>query len=160
MADGVGEMYTLSRTKDESRSAIRVGVDLVSVLDVAESIKHFGDRYLRRVYSPDELVTCRSADGVPLAHRLAARFAAKEATIKALAPSVGLAYANIEVVTAPSGAPAMAFSGAAAGWIDEMCISSSSVSLTHEGDFAAAMFVAIIAEDRPRKRRRHSRRTQ
>jgi holo-[acyl-carrier protein] synthase len=158
--DGVGEMYTLSRTTDERRFVIRVGADLVSVHDVASSIEQFGDRYLGRVYSSAELRTCSAADGLPLANRLAARFAAKEATIKALRPSVGLAYSNIEVITAPSGAPAMAVSGAAAEWVDELDLSSSSVSLTHEGDFAAAIFVAIIADDSHREHRRRRRRTQ
>lgn len=59
-----------------------LGADLVEVAQVARSIATFGDRYLRRVFTAGELAYCMSA-GDPARH-LAARFAAKEATAKAL----------------------------------------------------------------------------
>src|SRR5258706_12086466 len=62
---------------------LRVGTDIVAVAEVARSIELFGDRYLRRVYTDAELEYCLSrGPNAPL--HLAARFAAKEAALKAL----------------------------------------------------------------------------
>lgn len=122
---------------------VHVGTDLVSISDVAASIEAYGHRYLERVYSMTELRFCRDETGEPSARRLAARFAAKEAVIKALRPSEGLALNEIEVTTDESGAPSMAFLGSAARWVTGLRITSASVSLSHEGNFAIAVFVAI-----------------
>ena len=66
----------------EERATIRVGTDLTCVADVASSIERFGDRYLRRLFTDHEL---DATGGAP--ERLAARFAAKEATVKVLRPT-------------------------------------------------------------------------
>src|ERR1044071_392246 len=63
--------------------SLRVGVDLVRVADVASSITRFGDRYVERIFTPDERAYC-DADAGRSAQRYAARFAAKEATLKVL----------------------------------------------------------------------------
>src|SRR5665213_3165631 len=63
---------------------LRVGIDLVSVGDVEASIDRYAERYLNRVYTPDELSECRATDGTLVTERLATRFAAKEALLKAL----------------------------------------------------------------------------
>ena len=70
---------------------VRVGIDLVVVADVAESLERLGQRYLQRVFTPHELSCCRvrpASDGQYgySAEALAARFAAKEATVKVLRP--------------------------------------------------------------------------
>jgi phosphopantetheine--protein transferase-like protein len=66
-------------------TAIRVGTDVTAVHQVAESVRRFGVRYLERIYTEHEISSCV---GEPLveAASLAARFAAKEATIKVLRP--------------------------------------------------------------------------
>lgn len=128
-------------------AVLHVGTDLVSVSDVEQSIVRFGDRYLRRVYSAGELTTCVGPDGAPVACRLAARFAAKEATVKALRPSIGLAYTDIELVTDIVGVPTMKFSGLALSWFESLSVSSCSVSVAHEGDLASAVFVASTSTD-------------
>ncbi len=72
--------------------SIRVGVDVVAVSDVAESVDRFGDRYLDRIFTPHEVAYCRSEHGSGRgtqgysAESLAARFAAKEAVVKVLRP--------------------------------------------------------------------------
>ena len=83
---------------------MRVGLDLVSVDEVAESVRHFGDRYLTRVYTPHEIASCRRRSGATddpgalAAESLAARFAAKEAVMKVLRPvGVQLAWRSIEL---------------------------------------------------------------
>jgi len=60
---------------------IGIGIDIVDVADVDDSVARYGDRYLRRIFSPRELAAC--ANGADT-RRLAAHFAAKEATFKAL----------------------------------------------------------------------------
>ena len=122
---------------------VHVGTDLVRISDVAASIEMFGHRYLERVYSSRELASCRSESGAPSASRLAARFAAKESVIKALRPRDGLMINEIEVSVDETGAPTMIYCGAAALWIESLHVVSASISLTHEGDFAMAVFVAV-----------------
>ena len=66
--------------------AVRVGIDLVSVQAVQDSLRAHPQAYLARVYTDREVTDCRTADGVD-PERLAARFAAKEATLKVLRPA-------------------------------------------------------------------------
>jgi holo-[acyl-carrier protein] synthase len=124
-------------------TAVRVGADVVSVSQVAESVENFGTRYLGRVYTEHELGSCR---GVPVvrAASLAARFAAKEATIKVLRPTGHQPdWRSIEVQRHSGGWCTMALSGHAAALAEEAGIAELSVSLTHEGDIAAAVVVAL-----------------
>ena len=91
--------------------AVRVGIDLVSVDTVRESIREHGDRYLERIYTEAELRDCLGAEGT-VPERLAARFAAKEATIKVLRPTdQPIPWRNIEVIRHPSGWVELELSG-------------------------------------------------
>jgi holo-[acyl-carrier protein] synthase len=128
-------------------TAIRVGADVVSVHQVAESVESFGPRYLDRVYTEHELGSCRGAPTVRAAS-LAARFAAKEATIKVLRP-VGHQpdWRSVEVRRHSGGWCTMALSGHAAALAEQAGISDLSVSLTHEGDIAAAVVVALCCSE-------------
>ena len=126
---------------------IRVGIDLCSVGQVAESVASFGDRYLRRIYTDHELEYC-SADPALEAERLAARFAAKEAAIKVLRPvDVRPEWRSIEVRRDPGGWCELALTGRAADLADEAAIGSLSVSITHEGEMASAVVVATLLEN-------------
>ena len=124
-------------------TAIRVGTDVTAVHQVAESVKRFGVRYLERIYTEHEISSCT---GEPLveAASLAARFAAKEATIKVLRP-VGHQpdWRSVEVRRDPGGWCTMTLTGRAAALADEAGITDLAVSLTHEGDLAAAVVVAL-----------------
>src|SRR6266852_4583657 len=71
-----------------SPSRLRVGIDLVSVREVARSLERFGERYVRRVFTVREAAYCRAAAGRAAAARFAVRFAAKEAALKALDPEM------------------------------------------------------------------------
>lgn len=124
-------------------TAIRVGADVVAVHQVEESVACFGSRYLRRVYTEHELSSCGGTPPVRAAS-LAARFAAKEATIKVLRP-VGHQpdWRSVEVRRHAEGWCTIALSGHAAALADEAGIADLAVSLTHEGDVAAAVVVAL-----------------
>lgn len=119
---------------------ITVGIDLTSADTVKESIRIHGKRYLERVYTPGELAECGFDAG-----RLAARFAAKEAAIKALRrDDEPLPWACIGVRCDGAGRPSLELSGEAAALARARGVSQLSLSLTHEGQFAAAVVVAQI----------------
>ncbi len=120
----------------------RIGIDLVSVNAVAAALEAHADRYLDRIYTPAEVDDCRTPAGID-PQRLAARFAAKEATIKALAPGgEAIPWNSISVRRAASGAPALELTGAAAEQADRQGLDEFAVSLTHEEGLAAAVVIA------------------
>jgi holo-[acyl-carrier protein] synthase len=127
--------------------AVRVGIDLVSVQAVRESIAEHGEHYLARVYSEREVRDCTTQAG-PDPERLAARFAAKEATLKVLRPGdVGIPWFTIEVVRQPEGWVALELAGAAAELASEAGITELALSITHEGGFASAVVVGSTASE-------------
>jgi holo-[acyl-carrier protein] synthase len=124
-------------------TAIRVGADVVAVHQVEESVTRFGSRYLERIYTEHELSSCVGGSPVRAAS-LAARFAAKEATIKVLRP-VGHQpdWRSLEVRRHAEGWCTMSLSGHAATLADQAGIAELAVSLSHDGDVAAAVVVAL-----------------
>lgn len=124
-------------------TAIRVGSDVLSVQQVTQSVARFGDRYLRRVFTEHEISSATGSPSVQ-AGRLAARFAAKEATIKVLRP-IGHQpdWRSMEVQRHAGGWCTMNLSGHAAVLAAHAGIDDLAVTLTHEGDVAAAVVVAL-----------------
>lgn len=117
-----------------------VGIDLVAVATVAESLRGpHRDHYLERVYTEREVDDSRGPSGRVEPERLAARFAAKEAAIKALpGPGEEVRLTHVEVVRDASGAVSLALSGRAAELFAESGATEIALSLTHEAGFAAA----------------------
>jgi holo-[acyl-carrier protein] synthase len=120
---------------------MRVGIDLVTVEEVQRSIADHGERYLQRVYTDQELVESgRRPD------RLAARFAAKEATMKALGRrDEGFGWRSIAVRRGPQGQPSITLEGEVAALARRRGVRALTVSLTHEHDYAAAIVLAEVA---------------
>jgi holo-[acyl-carrier protein] synthase len=122
--------------------AFRVGVDLVDVDGVVSSLDKFGARYSERVYTPWELADCEG----PLpskAQSLAARFAAKEAVLKALRVSDRVPpWTDIEVRRTDGGWCELRLYGLAASLADRAGLDEWSLSLTHEAKMAVAVVVA------------------
>jgi holo-[acyl-carrier protein] synthase len=122
--------------------AMRVGIDLVSIASVRESIHEHGTRYLERVYTEEELRDCRTDQGI-VAERLAARFAAKEATIKVLRPAdEAIPWNTMGVVRHSSGSVAVELSGRAAELAAENGLSDFALSISHEAEYASAVVIA------------------
>jgi holo-[acyl-carrier protein] synthase len=121
----------------------RVGIDLVSISSVRESLENHGTRYLERVYTEAEVRACRGTQGID-PERLAARFAAKEATLKVLRPAneQAIPWRTIEVVSQPSGWVELKLSGPAAAAAVRAGLGDFALSITHEGDYASAVVVA------------------
>jgi holo-[acyl-carrier protein] synthase len=120
-----------------------VGLDLVDVREVAESVERFGRRYLDRCYTPAEVAYAMSApDRVTGVRRLAARWAAKEATIKALGASErGISPRDIEVARGDDGSIQLELHGPAFAAAQAAGVTLA-VSMSHQGDLAAAVVVA------------------
>jgi holo-[acyl-carrier protein] synthase len=123
--------------------ALRVGTDLVSVATVAASLRGpHRNHYLERIYTEGEVKDCSGPSGRVEPERLAARFAAKEAAIKAL-PGAGeeVRLTDIEVVADESGQVSLRLGGRAAELATEAGAEEIALSITHEGGFAAATVV-------------------
>jgi holo-[acyl-carrier protein] synthase len=120
----------------------RVGIDLVAVESIAASVRTHGERYLRRIFTEQELADCAGAP-----ERLAARYAAKEATLKVLrpGPEESVPWNEIEVVRNPAGWVELALSGRAAELAAVTGIGGLSVSLTHEAEYASAIVIGEFA---------------
>jgi len=120
-----------------------VGIDLVMVSRVEASLARFGERFLRRVFTDGEIAYATSSPAVA-AERLAARFAAKEATLKALGlVDHGVGWRQIEVAREDSGRCRLILHGAARAAADDAGVAELSLSLTHEGDYSAAIVLAV-----------------
>lgn len=124
----------------------RVGIDLVSVETIADSITTLGDRYLERVYSPGELDDCTRAES-PDPKRLAACFAGKEAAMKVLQPPKDLAipWQDIEIRRDSAGKARLTMTGRAAKLAADAGVLKVTLSLTHERGIVSALVVAEVA---------------
>jgi holo-[acyl-carrier protein] synthase len=122
---------------------LRVGLDLVAVDTVEKTLSGaHAAHYLERVYTQREVDDCRDSSDMIDPMRLAARFAAKEAAIKALpGAGEGLRLTTIEVVPDSSGAVRLQLSGHAAELAKAAGITELALSITHDSGFAAAAVV-------------------
>jgi holo-[acyl-carrier protein] synthase len=124
--------------------ARRIGIDLVSVNAVRESIREHGDRYLKRFYTDGELRDCDSGQGI-VAERLAARFAAKEATLKVLRPGdEAIPWRSMGVVRHGPGWVTVELSGRAATLAAESGLKEFELSISHEDDYASAVVIVEV----------------
>ncbi len=120
---------------------IGIGIDAVDIERFRRALAR-SPGLARRLFTEGERVEgARSRDPAP---RLAARFAAKEATMKALGVGLGaFAFRDVEVRTAPTGAPTLAVSGAAGALADRLGVTAFRVSLTHTDRLAGAVVAAL-----------------
>lgn len=112
---------------------IGIGVDVVDLARFAESLERTPTLHSR-------LFTSGEAD-LPL-ESLAGRFAAKEAFVKALKGPAGMSWQDIEVITAPNGAPDFELHGAALDRAKELGITTAHLSISHDTTVATAFVVA------------------
>lgn len=120
---------------------VGIGVDLVSVDRLEAAFTAHGDRFERRVFTPDESAYCRTQRRPGVA--FAARFAAKEAFAKAVGTGVGAAmrWVEVAVVRDASGRPSLALDGAARRAADARGVVRTHVSLSHDAGHAVAVVV-------------------
>lgn len=123
--------------------ALSVGVDIIEIERVRHAVEQHGERFLARVYTPDELARYR--------HRLpelAVRWAAKEAVAKALGVGLrflspaGIDWHEAEVLPDARGKPLLRLSGRALALAEEQGLSEWAISLSHGDEDAIAFVVA------------------
>lgn len=117
---------------------IGIGVDLVDIPRFERSMERT-PKLLTRLFT--------AAEQQLKPHSLAARYAAKEALIKALGGSDGVHWTDIEVAAEPSGRPVFALSGETAATVDARGITAVHLSLSHDAGLAAAYVIAEAAID-------------
>ncbi len=118
------------------------GVDLAEVQRVRRSVERFGDRFLERVFTKSERVY--AGDGPRRYEHLAARFAAKEAVLKALGTgwAQGVGWTDIEVAREASGRPVLVLHGKAREMAESLGVRRWHLSMTHTGTMAMASVIA------------------
>lgn len=117
------------------------GIDIAEVPRIRQSMERFGDRFRQRIYTAGEIRYCDSkANRV---ERYAARFAAKEAAMKALGTgwSRGVRWRDCEVVRLPGGRPSIVFHGQAGEIAVRMGVKNAALSLTHTSEQAMAQVI-------------------
>lgn len=119
--------------------AISSGIDLIEIERIAQAIERHGDRFLNRVFTPQELA---ELNGNPAS--LAGRFAAKEAASKALGTGIGpVAWQEIEILRGPAREPVLHLHGMAAELAAQKNLTNWSVSLSHTQTLAIAAVFAV-----------------
>lgn len=119
-----------------------VGVDIIEIDRIQATLKRFGERFLKRIYTPLEIAYCRGKT-----HRLAGRFAAKEATMKALGTGVrGVSWRDIEVIPNRRGKPLLYLHGGALARAKQLKLHDAEVSLSHSRRYAVAFVMAAVEE--------------
>ncbi|MCX6056822.1 MAG: holo-ACP synthase [Chloroflexi bacterium] len=118
---------------------LSTGVDLVEIVRIREAIDCHGERFVTRIFTKAEQQECRGR-----VESLAARFAAKEATAKALGCGIGdVSWLDIEVIGDENHAPHIFLHGAGEQVARKLGLSNWSVSLSHTQNQAIAFVVAI-----------------
>ena len=126
-----------------------IGVDLALITRMRQVVERWDERFMRRVFTDEELAYCRRRRD-PVQH-LAARFAAKEATLKALGTglSMGVRWRELEVRRERGQAPVMVLSGRCLALAQARGGDRVLLSLTHDGDYAMAQAMLIGAPGAP-----------
>ena len=117
---------------------LTTGVDIIEIPRIQQVLDRYGQRFLDRIFTADEIAYCRGR-----APNLAGRFAAKEATMKALGTGVrGVGWKDIEVIRAESGAPSVKLHGRAKQRAERLQLGEISLSMSHSREYAVAFVVA------------------
>ena len=120
---------------------VGLGLDIAEIDRIEAAITRHGAPFLERIYTPQKPVYCESHKNK--FERYAARFAAKEAAMKALGTgwSHGVRWRDIEVARDPSGKPTLHLEGAARQIADQLGVKNISLTITHSGNLALAQVI-------------------
>lgn len=120
---------------------VGTGIDIAEVPRIRQSIERFGERFLQRIFTAGEIHYCDAKAN--RFERYAARFAAKEAAMKALGTgwNHGVRWRDCEVIRKPGGRPTIAFHGTAAKFALKLGVRNAALSLTHTAEQAIAQVI-------------------
>ena len=129
---------------------VAIGIDIVEIARIEEIFARRGERFRNRVFTALEIAYCESRAAKMESY--AARFAAKEAAMKALGTGwgEGVGWHDIEVLRSPAGIPSLQFRGRALERLNELGARRAHLSLTHSRDLAMAQ---VIRDGKNKKRR-------
>lgn len=113
-----------------------IGVDIVKVERVKEAVQRWGDKFTDRLFTQGELSYCFGRHNPYIS--LSARFAAKEAVVKAISSGIPFSFREAEVVNSPGGQPILKVRGRLAEFLKEKGVVNIHLSLSHENEFAVA----------------------
>ena len=117
---------------------LKTGIDLIEISRIRKAVERHGDRFLQRVYTAAEIAECNGR-----AEALAVRFAAKEATVKALGTGIGpVSWCEVETLHKRSGEPYLVLHGRAKTIAKFLRLKTWAVSLSHSQEMATAVVVA------------------
>jgi len=118
------------------------GVDLAEVPRIRKAIERFGERFIARIYTPREIEYVERR-GASRFERFAARFAAKEAGMKAIGTGWrhGVRWLDFEVANLPSGKPTLLLHGVAAKFAEQLGVRNVSLSITHTAETGMAIVI-------------------
>ncbi len=124
-----------------------IGADITECLRIARMIERHGELFINRVYTADEIHYCQSRRQAT--QHFAARWAAKEAVLKALGIGKrrGMAWTDIEIRRAPSGKPAVAVRGAIKDFVERLDVAEVLVSIAYCRTHATAYAIALGREE-------------
>ncbi len=129
------------RPRNQRQMIVGTGIDIAEVPRIAEVIARYGDRFLRKIFTEGEIRYCSSkANRV---ERFAARFAAKEAAMKALGTgwNHGVRFRDVEVSRQPGKRPTITFHGKAAEFAAKLGAKNIALSLSHTAEQAIAQVI-------------------
>lgn len=123
---------------------VGTGVDIVEVPRVAAAIARFGEHFIKRVFTEAEILYCDSK--LNRAERYAARFAAKEAGLKAIGTGWrgGISWRDVEVQRQRGGRPSLVYAGKAGEVAARVGVRRTWLSLSHTEQHAIAQ---VVLED-------------
>jgi holo-[acyl-carrier protein] synthase len=121
-----------------ARVIVGLGLDIAEIDRIEAAIKRHGALFLERIYSTREVAYCESHKNK--FERYAARFAAKEAAMKALGTGWrrGVRWRDIEVAREPGGKPTLNLQGVAREIAERLGVKNIALTITHSGNFALA----------------------
>ncbi len=120
-----------------------LGIDIIKVGRIRETLERFGSRFSRRVLTPGEQRYVRDRP-----ETLAGRWAAKEAVSKVLGLGVrGIGWREIEIERLPTGQPAVRLHGRAAARAAQLGMGRIALSISHESDYAVAIAFGVRTQD-------------
>lgn len=119
-------------------TVISNGIDIIEIKRIQKVVHQYGERFLQKIFTPGEIEYCRGRSP-----NLAGRFAAKEATMKALKTGTrGVSWKDIEVVRSQGGAPSIKLYNRALERSKSIGVSNLALSFSHSRDYAVASVVA------------------
>ncbi len=122
-----------------------IGIDIIEIARIEKVIARWGEGFLYRIYTESELKLCHKKPSF-----LAARFAGKEAVIKAIGTQTkGIGWREIEILAEPSGKPLVHLYGKAQNQADSLGLSKFAISLSHSKEYAVAFVIGETKRKNP-----------